>query len=445
MKTFPMLAASSKFAICGLPLRVDSYRSCSFGCAYCFANNRTIMPTSSTLQVGDLDGLRDLVERVERSGPRDGNFVETLMAHGITWHCGGMSDPFQPCEAEHHVTRGLVDLTREHGIHVLFSTKTDDLRGCKPDPKLHSFQLSVTNVRDRTDLEPGVPPIMSRLRLFHDLKERGFKVGVRIQPFIPRVSGEAIVEAFRDADHFSIEGLKLVPQNREHVEAVLGMTGLRPEDFTQMGLLNIRPSIRERIYAPTIAALESRGASYSIADNDMHDVSTCRCCCGDALVGRSSGFDTTAMCHEHGPDYTLEDVLEAIAPDLRRCKVRHLFTSNRVGSCVTVEDFYRAHFAVPSSPFSPRFLWRGGSSGMGTLFDVNEYTIGGDYMVNGEKRYREARESSGLKPEEVCVKLGISIGTLYNWESGKTVPGANDVRNMAELYAVSADYLLGID
>lgn len=43
---FDGLAVSSKFAICGLPIRLDSYRTCTFGCAYCFSNGRKIMEFS---------------------------------------------------------------------------------------------------------------------------------------------------------------------------------------------------------------------------------------------------------------------------------------------------------------------------------------------------------------------------------------------------------------
>lgn len=42
-KKFNPLNVSSKFAICGLPLRADTYKTCSFGCKYCFANCRVIM------------------------------------------------------------------------------------------------------------------------------------------------------------------------------------------------------------------------------------------------------------------------------------------------------------------------------------------------------------------------------------------------------------------
>ena len=43
LKKFNGLNVSSKFAVCGLPIRVDTYKTCTFGCKYCFAENRKIM------------------------------------------------------------------------------------------------------------------------------------------------------------------------------------------------------------------------------------------------------------------------------------------------------------------------------------------------------------------------------------------------------------------
>lgn len=275
-----------------------------------------------------------------------------------------MSDPFQPCESRYHVTRDLCDFTRQNGVTVLFSTKTDDLRGCEGhlDPRCHSIQMSVSNVMDRKDLEPHVPPIESRKRLFDSLKAKGFKVGIRIQPFIPGVSGPEIVDMFSEADHFTIEGLKLVPQNSAHVEQVLESTGLDKSMFTQMGLLNLKPEIRLEAYAETIERIRLLGRTFSIADNDMHDVSCSRCCCGDSLVWKSSGFDNTAMCREHGTGYGLDDVFAAAGDDVLSSKASQLFTSNRTEGCRTVREFYEKRFDRKSSPFSPKYLYKGGNS-----------------------------------------------------------------------------------
>lgn len=353
-----MLNVSSKFAICGLPLRVDSYKRCSFGCVYCFANNRKIMEFGRDLQVGDLAQLRRYLSRVMSLGGRDGNLMDALVLDHITWHCGGMSDPLQPCENRYHITRGLVELSKEYGIHILFSTKSDDLCGIDFDPALHTFQFSVTNVDDRTDIEPNVAPIKSRIKTYRHLKERGFRVGIRLQPFIPGVSDERVVEAFSDADYFTIEGLKLVPQNKESVKRTLAITTAEKSDFTQMGLLNLKPEIRKELYAPIVEALKRHGIPYSIADNDMHQVSSGSCCCGDPLISKSSGFDNTAMCRKHGTGYTLDDVRQS-ADRAWDCKCNQLFTSNRQEGCKTVGDFYEKRFYRKSSPFSPKFLWAG--------------------------------------------------------------------------------------
>lgn len=59
-KKFNPLNISSKFAICGLPLRVDTYKTCSFNCAYCFANNRKVMEFSKeAVQIGNLNTVKN--------------------------------------------------------------------------------------------------------------------------------------------------------------------------------------------------------------------------------------------------------------------------------------------------------------------------------------------------------------------------------------------------
>ena len=51
MKKFNPLSASSKFGLCGLPIRVDTYKTCSHGCKYCFDNNMFIMEFEKKLKL----------------------------------------------------------------------------------------------------------------------------------------------------------------------------------------------------------------------------------------------------------------------------------------------------------------------------------------------------------------------------------------------------------
>ena len=359
-KTFEALNVSSKYAICGLPIRVDTYKTCSFGCKYCFSNCRKIMEFEKELSVANLTSVARRLKRIYIDGKlKDGDFLDMLISQDYTWHMGGMSDPFQPIEKDLQITKKLLDITNQYGIHVLSSTKSDTVYDCNIRPDLHTFQLSVSNTDNRKDIEPNVPDIEKRYLFYQNLKKNGFKVGIRIQPFIPNTSSMDIIEMFRDADQITIEGIKLVPQNKEHKDEILRLCNLRSEDFTQMGLLNLKPDIRLKLYRPFIERMEQLNIPFSIADNDLHYMGNNCCCCGDRLVHKSTSFNTTAMCHSYGLDYTYDNLAaELKTANIADCKSCQLFTSNRTEGCTTVAEFYEKRFDRKSSPFSPKFFYK---------------------------------------------------------------------------------------
>lgn len=357
MKKFEPLNVSSKWGICGLPLRVDSYKTCSFGCRYCFANGREIMETSDGIAVADTDSVERRLRRIFNDGfVKEDSFLDTLIANRITWHFGGMSDPFQPCNEELKATNRIIEIANRHGMTILFSTKSDTVHGADIRPDLHSFQMSVSNVHDRRDIEPNVPSVESRLSFFNTLKKAGFKVGIRIQPFIPGISTLEILETFRHADHFTIEGIKAIPQEGAQKDWIFNVLGQNPKHYTQMGLMNIKPEKRMEMYRPFIEYFEKNGMSYSVSDNDMRYLGNSRCCCGDALAPTPTGFDTTAMCMAKGIHYRLCDVKEKASPYLH-CRADSLVASNRVNGCRTVEDFLQKRFREKTSPTSPLFQY----------------------------------------------------------------------------------------
>ena len=355
--TFSPLGVSSKFAICGLPLRMDTYKSCSFGCKYCFSNNREVMKFDKHLSVADVGWLDNKLEKVLiRDEASENNFLETLIKNGITFHCGGMSDPFQPCERKLGITAQCIDVCNKYERSILFSTKSDTVYDANILPQYHTFQMSVTGAGKF--IEPNVPDLEKRVRFFNELKRDGFRVGIRIQPFIPNISTLEIVKTFENADNFTLEGIKVVPQSEQSRELVYRELHLDPNDFVQMGLLNLKPMIRLKLYEPFIEYFESHKIPYSIADNDLHYLGTNNCCCGDRLISKSSGIDNTALLKKYGKDYTLQMVND----ELNRlgcvdCICNHLFTSNRQEGCKTVSEFYRMRFRRDSSPFSPKFQY----------------------------------------------------------------------------------------
>lgn len=357
-KTFIPIAVSSKFAICGVPIRLDSYKTCSFGCKYCFAENRKIMEYKKELQIADVGYLENKLKKVfDDKNIDNNNFLEKLIVNGITWHCGGMSDPFQRCEEKLQITKQIIDVTNKYGIHILFSTKSDTIYDCDIRNDLHTFQLSITNVENRKDIEPNVESIEKRYQFYKKLKDNGFKVGIRIQPFIPNISTLNIVEMFKDADNFTLEGIKIVPQNEEHKNFILNNLNLSKEDFTQMGLLNLQPQKRLKLYEPFIEYFEKNNIPYSIADNDLHYIGTNKCCCGDRLINKSTNFNNTSLIKKYGIDYNFKNLQDEIN-EYSQCRCNHLFTSNRTENCITLEDFYKKRFDRKTSPFSPNFQYK---------------------------------------------------------------------------------------
>ncbi len=53
------------------------------------------------------------------------------------------------------------------------------------------------------------------------------------------------------------------------------------------------------------------------------------------------------------------------------------------------------------------------------------------------------RKESGLMQKEIAKKLGISAPTLSQYEKGGRSPDPNTLKQLADVYDVSVDYLLG--
>ena len=59
------------------------------------------------------------------------------------------------------------------------------------------------------------------------------------------------------------------------------------------------------------------------------------------------------------------------------------------------------------------------------------------------KQFKTARQINKLKVIEAAEKLGISQPTLSAWEGERKSPSIDSLENMADLYGVTTDFLLG--
>lgn len=56
-----------------------------------------------------------------------------------------------------------------------------------------------------------------------------------------------------------------------------------------------------------------------------------------------------------------------------------------------------------------------------------------------------ARKKSGLSPENVAEKLGVSRQTISKWETGETLPDIRQSKRLAVLYHITLDELAEYD
>jgi transcriptional regulator with XRE-family HTH domain len=58
-------------------------------------------------------------------------------------------------------------------------------------------------------------------------------------------------------------------------------------------------------------------------------------------------------------------------------------------------------------------------------------------------RIKQARQNAGLSQRRLAKAIGVTHGSVGQWESHKKMPGRENLRLIAETTGVSADQLLG--
>jgi DNA repair photolyase len=184
---------------------INPYRGCEHGCIYCFAR-----PTHSYL--GHSAGLdfetklyakvnaAELLER-ELANPR---YVPKYIA------LGAVTDPYQPIEREHRITRAILEVLDRTSHPVGIVTKSAlvvrdiDILARMASRGLIKVAISVTTLERRIarKMEPRAATPPKRLQAIRALADAGVPVAVMTAPIVPAINDseiERILAAARDA------------------------------------------------------------------------------------------------------------------------------------------------------------------------------------------------------------------------------------------------------
>lgn len=76
-------------------------------------------------------------------------------------------------------------------------------------------------------------------------------------------------------------------------------------------------------------------------------------------------------------------------------------------------------------------------------FRLSYHTIRGDSMI--ADKIKILREQQELTQAQLAKQLGITRSSVNAWEMGISVPSTQYIVELANIFRVSTDYLLGVD
>ena len=192
----------------GFDRSINAYRGCEHGCSYCFAR-----PTHAYLgHSAGLDFERDIYVKVNaaellRRELAGGRYTVRPIAMGTN------TDPYQPAERKHRLTRQILEVLLETRHPVTICTKSAlvvrdlDLLTQLAELGLVRVALSVTSMDRHLSrrLEPRASTPEKRLEALRLLSEAGVPTSVMAAPMIPAIND---MELERILDAAAAQGVK---------------------------------------------------------------------------------------------------------------------------------------------------------------------------------------------------------------------------------------------
>jgi DNA repair photolyase len=211
---------------------LNPYGGCVHRCRFCFAVQYRVVADQGTQQdFGTRLFIKtNFVEVLARELQRPG-----LQGEHIT--IGTATDPYQPVEGRYRLTRGSLELLRDHANPVSLLTKSPmivrdvDLlaeitRAAAADVY---FSITTVDLGLWPTLEPGTANPFHRLRAMRTLREHGVKAGVMMAPILPGLTDsassiEGVAAAAREHNAASFTGipLRLAPHVKEFYLGFVG-------------------------------------------------------------------------------------------------------------------------------------------------------------------------------------------------------------------------------
>lgn len=175
--------AASRSKLPGLDWAVNPYRGCAHGCSYCYAQDVTRFELGRLW--GEVCEVKSNIVQVLEKELRKG-------AKGV-YGIGTVTDPYQPLEEQHRLTRGCLEVLRRSGAGISMLTKSplvlrdlDIFRGWAGAEV--GMSIGCVDPEIARMIEPGAPAPAERFEALSVLSEAGVQVYLMAAPIVPGIS-----------------------------------------------------------------------------------------------------------------------------------------------------------------------------------------------------------------------------------------------------------------
>jgi len=204
----------------GIDYNMNIYRGCSHGCIYCDSRSLCYKIENFDTICAKQDALRIIRDDLLKKRKR-----------GVVC-TGAMSDPYNPLEEKHKLTRNALELLNAYRFGVVISTKSQLVcrdKNILLDIQAHSpvlVKITITTGDDNLCkiVEPNAPLSSSRFSAIKTLTDDGVYTGVLMMPLLPFIEDteENIVNIIHNAKEngarfiYPAIGMTLRAGNREY-------------------------------------------------------------------------------------------------------------------------------------------------------------------------------------------------------------------------------------
>lgn len=208
---------------CGLEnfdYQVDTYIGCEHYCYYCYALTQAEIDWSKEILIHK-DIVGQLIEEIDRISPQ-------------RIYMGYHTDPYQPCEAEYHQTRKVLELFLQKEFSASILTKSDlvvrdiDILKEMNDANV-SVSVAFNDNRTRRLFEHNTMGTEKRIEALRQLKKAGVRTGALLCPVIPYIT----------------DAIQLVDMLQPYVD-VIWIYGLSIDDRSGLNWLNFQSILNDQ-------------------------------------------------------------------------------------------------------------------------------------------------------------------------------------------------------